>query len=132
MVKKNNQKGGSYTSDKVNSSSPKAGQEALDDIFNLTIMPTPLMSGGAKKTKNRKRKSIRKTKKKKTKRRKMTRGSKKSKMCGGGVANLMGCGPVNNASTFQNPGCNRETIMNPPNLGLAGSGINSVDGHAGL
>ena len=131
---KSGQKGGSYASDKVNASSAKAAQAALDDMFNLTTMPEPAMKGGAKKTKSKKRAGSRKTKKntKKTKGRKMTRGAKKSSLRGGGVANLMGCGPVNNASTFKNPGCDRETIMNPPNLGLAGSGMASVDGHAGL
>jgi hypothetical protein len=133
MVKKTEQKGGSYASDKVNASSVEAGQAALDDIFNLTTMPEPTMKGGAKKSKKKRTNSKRKTKKntKKTKRRKMSRGYKKT-MRGGGVSNLMGCGPVNNASTFKNPGCDRDTIMNPPNLGLAGSGMTSVDGLAGL
>lgn len=125
-----------------------ASDHVMNDVKNLTEMPE--VKGGSawgnlfgkksKKTKARKMvKGKKMTKKrpisKKTK--KGRKGAKKNntmrrKMNGGGVANLMGCGPVNNASTFENPGCDKETILNPPNLGEAGSGLAELSGLAGL
>jgi hypothetical protein len=135
---KKGQKGGSYSSDKVNSSSVEKGQIALSDIFNLTAMPDPSkMAGGASKTKRRRSKSPRKGTKKRSLRakknsscRKMTRKAKKQN--GGGVLNVgYGCGFVNTADLNRH-GCDPEKVRNPPNLGSAGSGLLSVDGHAGI
>lgn len=157
MVKGSSQKGGSCASNKVGGTAlgDIKAPTFMEDIFNVTQtmeipatdVSTNLVGGAKKSKKSRKSKSKRHTKKrshkskskkshskkvKKSKGHRMTRGAKRNTMRGGGVANLMGCGPVNNASTFKNPGCNRETIMNPPNLGTAGSGIVSVDGHASV
>lgn len=150
---KSEQKGGSCASNKVGgtASGDIKAPTFMEDIFNITdIMPEPTettkMVGGAKKTRkstkgkrntkkhNKKSKSKKSTskKEKKTKGRKMTHGAKRSTMRGGGVLNMMGCGPVNNASTFKNPGCNRDTIMKPPMLGNAGSGIGCLNGHAAV
>lgn len=129
-------KGGSCSSNHVNKATAETQQKDMDDVFNLTAAPG--MIGGMKKAsskklyKSAKRKGSKKRKTKKSKRKtKRRRSSRRKTMKGGGVANLMGCGPVNNESTFKNPGCNKETIMNPPNLGNAGSGLNPVDGLAG-
>lgn len=144
---KGSQKGGSCSSNKVGGTAlgDIKAPTFMEDIFNVTeTMPVPSdatnLVGGAKKSKKatkssngKKHTKKRSLKSKKTKgSRKMTSGAKRRTMRGGGVANLMGCGPVNNASTFNNPGCDRETIMNPPNLGTAGSGLVSIDGHAAI
>lgn len=145
MVK--GQKGGSFSSDKVNKSSTTAGQEAIDDIFNLTKLPTMTggltkLVGGAKKSKKRSgykskkgskgKKTKSQTKKAKGKGRKMTKGAKKTTMRGGGVLNVgYGCGFVNTADLGRH-GCDPEKVRNPPMLGTAGSGVVSVDGHAAV
>ena len=124
-----------------------ASDHVMKDINNLTEMPE--VKGGSvwgnlfgkksKKTKGRKMTKGKKMTKKRPvskKTKKGRKGAKKNtmrrKMKGGGVANLMGCGPVNNASTFENPGCDKETILNPPNLGDAGSGVPQFKGLASL
>jgi hypothetical protein len=145
MVK--GQKGGSFTSDKVNKSSTTAAQEAIDDIFNLTKLPTmtggitKLVGGGKKSKKHTGRKSQKRSKGKKAKQQtkkakgkgcKMTKGAKKKSMRGGGVLNVgYGCGFVNTADLGRH-GCDPEKVRNPPMLGTAGSGVVSVDGHAGV
>ena len=146
MGKGQKQKGGSFSSDKVNKSSTDTAQEAIDDIFNLTKLPTMTggltkLVGGAKKSKKRSGRKSQKSKGKKakpqTKKAKgrkmtMTKGAKKTTMRGGGVLNVgYGCGFVNTADLGRH-GCDPEKVRNPPMLGTAGSGVVSVDGHAAV
>lgn len=91
MVK--GQKGGSFSSDKVNKSSTETAQEAIDDIFNLTKLPTMIggltkLVGGAKKSKklsgrksqkgSKGKKTKPQTKKAKGRKMTMTKGAKKT------------------------------------------------------
>lgn len=119
-MKRKSSKGSKYMS----------GGSCASDHVNNALTGGCWTCGGKKTMKKRGTKRSMKrviSGKKKTMKRKMRGGAnKKHNMNGGGVLDIQnGCGFVNTADLNRH-GCNPDEVRNPPNLGLAGSGVNEL------